>query len=355
MVAQPPAPAARRVPAPRGPRGSRRTVFDAAVFLTAFQPGRDVSVPPTPPERPVPVLAVLVPPAPRPAAAPGVRAGAWAAIALSLVVPAAWRVRGHLLRPSSPALSATTSPACSRSPAALVLLGLGAVTLWRIAPARRATLRRYVRRALIPSAAVVAASSSCCRSASRYVTTHVRAPSCRQTDLGAAHEDVTLHDERRPRAPGLVRPVAERRRGDRRSRAARARSGRRGCSPATATACCSSTAAARASSEGDPNPLGWGGDKDIKAAIAFLQRRPDVDPDRIGGIGLSVGGELMLQTAAGDEGAAGGRLRGRRCAHACARTPADVWASTSGSSLPVRGGHDRGDRRVLQPAPRRRT
>lgn len=51
-------------------------------------------------------------------------------------------------------------------------------------------------------------------------------------------------------------------------------------------------------SEGDPNAVGWGGDRDIKAAIAFLRERPDVDPDRIGGIGLSVGGELMLETAA---------------------------------------------------------
>ena len=50
-------------------------------------------------------------------------------------------------------------------------------------------------------------------------------------------------------------------------------------------------------SEGDPNAVGWNGDRDIKAAIAFLRERPDVDPDRIGGIGLSVGGELMLETA----------------------------------------------------------
>jgi X-Pro dipeptidyl-peptidase-like protein len=40
-------------------------------------------------------------------------------------------------------------------------------------------------------------------------------------------------------------------------------------------------------SDGEPNAFGWGGDRDIKAAIAFLQRRSDVDPDRIGGIGLS--------------------------------------------------------------------
>jgi uncharacterized protein len=51
-------------------------------------------------------------------------------------------------------------------------------------------------------------------------------------------------------------------------------------------------------SEGEPNSWGWGGEADIKAAIAYLQRRPDVDPDRIGGIGLSVGGEMMIEAAA---------------------------------------------------------
>ena len=51
-------------------------------------------------------------------------------------------------------------------------------------------------------------------------------------------------------------------------------------------------------SDGDANIYGWGGDRDIKAAVDYLQTRPDVDPDRIGGIGLSVGGELMLEAAA---------------------------------------------------------
>jgi uncharacterized protein len=55
-------------------------------------------------------------------------------------------------------------------------------------------------------------------------------------------------------------------------------------------------------SDGDPNLLGWSGEIDIRAAIHFLQARPDVDASRIGGLGLSVGGELMLQTAARDEG-----------------------------------------------------
>src|SRR6185312_9486719 len=51
-------------------------------------------------------------------------------------------------------------------------------------------------------------------------------------------------------------------------------------------------------SDGDGNMFGWGGDRDVLAAVEYLRSRPDVDPRRIGGIGLSVGGELMLQAAA---------------------------------------------------------
>jgi dienelactone hydrolase len=51
-------------------------------------------------------------------------------------------------------------------------------------------------------------------------------------------------------------------------------------------------------SEGDPNVFGWQGERDVHAAVAFLQSRPDVDPERIGGIGLSVGGEMMIEAAA---------------------------------------------------------
>jgi uncharacterized protein len=53
-------------------------------------------------------------------------------------------------------------------------------------------------------------------------------------------------------------------------------------------------------SDGDPNALGWNGTRDITAAVDFLERRRDVEPDRIGGIGLSVGGELMIEEAAHD-------------------------------------------------------
>ena len=51
-------------------------------------------------------------------------------------------------------------------------------------------------------------------------------------------------------------------------------------------------------SEGDSNLFGWDDAKDIDAAVAWLQTRADVRAGRIGGIGFSVGGEMMLQAAA---------------------------------------------------------
>ena len=50
-------------------------------------------------------------------------------------------------------------------------------------------------------------------------------------------------------------------------------------------------------SEGRANALGWVGARDIHAAINYLRSRPDVDPERIGGLGLSMGGEVLLQAA----------------------------------------------------------
>src|SRR6185295_2506598 len=55
-------------------------------------------------------------------------------------------------------------------------------------------------------------------------------------------------------------------------------------------------------SQGEPNAFGWKGERDIRAAVAFLRGRPDVDPDRIGGLGLSVGGEMMIEAAAESDG-----------------------------------------------------
>lgn len=50
------------------------------------------------------------------------------------------------------------------------------------------------------------------------------------------------------------------------------------------------------SSEGDT--VRWAGDRDLLAAAEYLRRRPDVDPDRIGGFGFSIGGEILIEAAA---------------------------------------------------------
>ena len=55
-------------------------------------------------------------------------------------------------------------------------------------------------------------------------------------------------------------------------------------------------------SDGDPNAFGWSAAADLEAAVAYLERRPDVRHGRIGGIGLSVGGETLLQAAAKSRG-----------------------------------------------------
>lgn len=46
--------------------------------------------------------------------------------------------------------------------------------------------------------------------------------------------------------------------------------------------------------------LGWWGDADLAAAVDLLADRPDVDPRRIGVVGMSMGGEQALNAAAGD-------------------------------------------------------
>ena len=67
------------------------------------------------------------------------------------------------------------------------------------------------------------------------------------------------------------------------------------------------------SSEGDT--VRWAGDRDLLAGVEYLRSRPDVDPDRIGGFGFSIGGEMLLEAAAQSSGfkaivseGAGGRV-----------------------------------------------
>jgi pimeloyl-ACP methyl ester carboxylesterase len=50
-------------------------------------------------------------------------------------------------------------------------------------------------------------------------------------------------------------------------------------------------------SEGTPNSYAWGWEKDVDAALEYLGKRDDVEPGRIGALGLSSGADAVLDAA----------------------------------------------------------
>jgi hypothetical protein len=181
--------------------------------------------------------------------------------------------------------------------AAPVLLGAGAVTLWRTRRTDGSLRRRAARRTLYAAAGVLTFAFVVLPVGMEYVDTHTARALVPAADLGAPHEDVRLttsdglelHGWYVPSRNGAAVIAFPGRKGPQASARMLIRQGygvllfdRRG----------------EGESDGDPNGWGWGGDRDLQAAIAYLKARPDVDPGRIGGLGLSVGGELMIETAA---------------------------------------------------------
>jgi dienelactone hydrolase len=181
--------------------------------------------------------------------------------------------------------------------AGLVLIGTGAVVLWR---SRRRTPNlwwRYSRRLLLCVAAVIAFYETAVPVGVAYVATHAARAAVPEADLGAPHEEATLTTSDGltlegwyvPSQNGATVIVFPGRKGPQAPARMLAGHGygvllfdRRG----------------EGASEGDPNALGWAGTRDLEAAVAYLRERDDVDDGRIGGLGLSVGGEMLLQFAA---------------------------------------------------------
>ena len=82
------------------------------------------------------------------------------------------------------------------------------------------------------------------------------------------------------------------------SPAARGRRSPPGCSPSTATASSSSTGAGRARARATRTDSAGRARATCRPRSRSSASRPEVDDGRIGGLGLSVGGEVLLQTAA---------------------------------------------------------
>jgi dienelactone hydrolase len=182
-------------------------------------------------------------------------------------------------------------------PAGLLLLGLGISTLWRTRCTGGSPWRMLVRRALLGVAGVVVFVYVVLPIGMSYVDTHVARGAVPPAHLGVPYEDVSFETSDGLTLHGWY--VPSRNRG-----AVIAFPGRKGPQPHTRMLARHGYGVllfdrrGEGESEGDPTSWGWGNEKDLKAAITFLQRRADVDPDRIGGLGLSVGGEMMIQTAA---------------------------------------------------------
>jgi hypothetical protein len=60
----------------------------------------------------------------------------------------------------------------------------------------------------------------------------------------------------------------------------------------------------RGESDGSENNYGWDWPKDIAGALAFLKGREDVDPSRIGAVGLSTGADALIDAAGERDGIA---------------------------------------------------
>jgi alpha/beta superfamily hydrolase len=182
-------------------------------------------------------------------------------------------------------------------PAGVLLLGLGTVTLWRTRRTDGGRPWRYLRRVLLGAAGVAVALFVVAPLSAGYLFTHLGRPLVPPAQLGGAYEEVSFTTSDGLRLSGWYVPSKN-------GAAVIAFPGRNGPQAHTRMLARHGYGVllfdrrGQGESEGDPHAFGWEGEKDIKAAVAFLERRPDVDPQRIGGLGLSVGGELMLHAAA---------------------------------------------------------
>ena len=184
--------------------------------------------------------------------------------------------------------------------AGVVLLLTGPVILWRGRRTEGSRGQRYRRRTLtILFAPVIAAAVVwflVFPIGVAYVYTHT-APEPAEPDLGVPYETVVVTTDdglelaatyvpSRNRAAVLLFP------GDGRSTEAR-------ILIAHGYGLLLLDPRGQGASEGDT--VRWAGDQDVLAGVAYLRERPEVDTDRVGALGFSIGGEMLLRAAAQSE------------------------------------------------------
>jgi fermentation-respiration switch protein FrsA (DUF1100 family) len=182
-------------------------------------------------------------------------------------------------------------------PAGLLALAVGARILWRGRRREGSRARRYARRALIGVAGAVAAYMLVFPVLLAIGLTNKPRAEVEAADLGRPYEAVTLPTSDGLDLAGWYVPSEN-------GAAVIAFPGRSGPVPHARMLVRHGYGVllldmrGNGESEGEPNAFGWGSARDVAAAVSFLRERDDVERGRIGGLGLSVGGELLLQAAA---------------------------------------------------------
>ena len=178
-----------------------------------------------------------------------------------------------------------------------VLLGIGIRTLWRTRRTNDSRRRRYLRRGLVLAGVVVLVPTFLMPVSIGYFATHTARAVVPTPNLGAPPEDVSFTTSDGLRLEGWFIP-------SRNGATVIAFPGRSGPQKHTRMLVEHGYGVllfdrrGEGASEGDPNAFGWVGDRDLHAATDYLRSRPDVDASRIGAIGLSVGGEMLIHAAA---------------------------------------------------------
>jgi fermentation-respiration switch protein FrsA (DUF1100 family) len=187
--------------------------------------------------------------------------------------------------------------ACLSAVAGAVLVALGAVVLWRTRRRDASHLRRYARRALEFVLAAIVVFLLVLPIGTAIVATHVARAPVPTAELGAAYRPVSFTSSDGLKLVGWYVP-------SRNGAAVIVSPGRTSAVQAHARMLIRHgygvllfDRRGEGQSQGDRNMYGWNGDRDLLGAVRFLQRQPDLRQGRIGGLGLSVGGEMLLQTA----------------------------------------------------------
>jgi uncharacterized protein len=229
---------------------------------------------------------------------PRLRAGGRAAVAAAL---GALALEGAVLAISDAravGVRGEDSTGFLLAPLGVVLLGLAAVLLWR---SRKPGSLRWLRRSVLTLVSIVAAYWLVLPVGIAILATHRPRADVAPADLGQPYQQVTIRTtDGLDLAGWYVR--------SRNGAAVISYPTRRGKLPQARMLTRNGygvlllDARGYDGSQGDPNLFGWDDAKDIDAAVAWLQKQRDVNHGRIGGIGFSVGGEMMLQAAAANTG-----------------------------------------------------